>query len=131
MPSNVSSVQCDHVFGNFPGVFRIVDASPVFTNRPSRHQQQYYSGKFKRHCVKVQALVTPIGQCVHLSDVFRGSTHDKAMFDHSGVVRFLTEEDDTGEERPRLIMADLGYVGIQKSGARAVLPHTRGRGVKS
>jgi hypothetical protein len=53
------------------------------------------------------------------------------MFDHSGVIRFLTEEDDTREERPRLIMADLGYVGIQKSGARAVLPHKRGRVVKS
>jgi hypothetical protein len=128
IPSDVSSVRCDHVFENFPGVFGIVDASPVFTNRPSRHQQQYYSGKFKRHCVKVQALVTPNGQCVHLSDVFRGSMHDKAMLDHSEVVRFLTEEDDTGDERPRLIMADPGYVGIQNSGARAVLPHKRGKG---
>jgi hypothetical protein len=72
----------------------------IFINQPTRHQQQYYSGKFKRHCVKVQALVTPNGQCVHFSEVFRGSTHDKAMFDHSEVPRSLTEEHVLGKNGP-------------------------------
>jgi hypothetical protein len=34
--------------------------------------------------------------------------------------------DDTGQERRKLIMGDLGYLGIQNTGARAVLPHKRG-----
>jgi hypothetical protein len=131
MPDNATSVHCDEVFENFPAVFGIVDASLVFTNRPRRHQEQYSSGKFKRHCVTVQAVVTPDGQCVCLSEVFRGNTHDKAMFDSSGVVGFLTEWDDTGEERAKVIMADLGYLRIQKGGARAVLPQKRGRGQES
>jgi hypothetical protein len=113
---DVVSVHCEEVLENFPVVFAIVDASPIFINRPSRHQEQYYSGKFKRHCVKVQALVTPDGQCVHLSRVFRGCTHDKATFDQSGVVSFLTERDDNGQEQRKLIMGDLGYQGIQKNG---------------
>jgi hypothetical protein len=50
------------------------------------------------------------------------------MFDSSGVVGFLTEWDDTEEQRANMIMADLGYPGIQKSGVRAVLRQKRGRG---
>jgi hypothetical protein len=43
------------------------------------------------------------------------------MFDSSWVIGFLTEWDDTGEERAKVIMADLGYLGSEKSSARAVL----------
>jgi hypothetical protein len=91
MPDNAASIHCDEVFERFPAVFGIVDASRVFINPPSRHQEQHCSGKFKGYCVKVQALVTPDGQCVCLSEVFWGSTHNKAMFESSGVVGFLTE----------------------------------------
>jgi hypothetical protein len=41
------------------------------------------------------------------------------MFNQSGVLGFLTERDGTGQEQTKVIMGDLGYVGIQKSGARA------------
>jgi hypothetical protein len=125
LPARLADVHCQKVFRNFPHVFAIVDASPVFINRPILSQQQYYSGKFKRHCVKVQALVTADGQCIHLSQVFRGSSHDKAIFDQSKVVEFLTERDDHGLEQPRWIMGDLGYMGINRSGARAVIPFRR------
>jgi hypothetical protein len=128
MPSDSADVTSEEAFENFPAVFGIVDASPVFINRPSRHQEQYYSGKFKRHCVKVQALVTPDGLCVHLSRVFRGRTHDKAIFDQSWISGFLIDAGEDGRDRRKLIMGDLGYVGIQKSGVRALLPHKRGRG---
>jgi hypothetical protein len=127
MPDNAASVHWDEVFENFSAVFGIVDASPVFITSPSRHQEQYCSGKFKRHCVQVQALVTRDGQWVCLSEVFRGRTHGIAMFDRPGVIGFLTQWDDTGQERATVIMADHGYLGIQKSGARAVLPQKRGR----
>jgi hypothetical protein len=122
-PKDSVSVHCDAAFEHFPAAFAIVDASSIFMQRPSRHQTQYYSGKYKRHCIKVQALVTPDGQCVHLSRVFRGCMHDKLLFHLSGAIRLLKEQDDTGREQCKLILADLGYLGIQRSGARAVLPH--------
>jgi hypothetical protein len=50
------------------------------------------------------------------------------MFDASGLLEFLTEEDETGRARTKLIMGDLGYLAINRSGARAVLPHKRVRG---
>jgi hypothetical protein len=130
MPTSATTIRCHKVFENFPIIFRIVNTSPRFINLPSRQQEQYYSGKFKRHFVGVQTFVIPDGQYICLSQMFRGSTHDKAMLDHSGVVAFLTEGDGIGQERTRMIMTDLGDLGIQKNEARAVLPHKRGR-VKS
>jgi hypothetical protein len=50
------------------------------------------------------------------------------MFDASVLLEFLTEEDETGRARTKLIMEDLGYLGISRSGARALLPHKRVRG---
>jgi hypothetical protein len=60
--------------------------------------------------------------------VFRGSTHDKVMFDASRVLTFLTEQDESGLGRTKLIMTDLGYIGINRSVARVGLPHKRNRG---
>jgi hypothetical protein len=76
--------------------------------------------------VKIQSFVTPDGQSVHRSAAFRGCEYDKAMFDQSGVVNFPTDRDDTGQEQRKSIMSDLGYLGIQKTGAWAMLPHKRG-----
>jgi hypothetical protein len=121
----LAEVHCDQRFQNFPHIFAIVDASPVFINRPVLSQQQYDSVMFKRHCVKVHALVTADAQCLHLSQGSRGSAHDKAIFNQSKVVAFLTERDDSGREQPRWIMGDLGHVGINRPGARAVLPFKR------
>jgi hypothetical protein len=94
LPDHADNVDCAKTFENFLTVFGIVDASPAFINQPTRHQGQYYSGKYKRHYIKVKALVFPNGQCVHLSQVFRGSTHDKATFDASGLLESLTKEDE-------------------------------------
>jgi hypothetical protein len=50
------------------------------------------------------------------------------MFDASSLLEFLTEEDETGRARTKLFMGDLGYLGINRSGARALLLHKRARG---
>jgi hypothetical protein len=60
-PANQEHIQCELTFENYPEAFCIVGASPVFIRRPARHQTEYYSGKYKRHCVKVQACLTPDG----------------------------------------------------------------------
>jgi hypothetical protein len=125
MPTSLDDVHCDQLFAHFPDAFAIVDASAVFIHRAVHNQRQCYSGKFKRHCVKVQALVTTKGLCVHLSDVFRGNVHNKAIFDQSEVIAFLTEQGEDELPVRRQMMSDLGYVGI--SGMRGSRAPVRGR----
>ena len=73
------------------------DATERPTNRPEQGQRAYYSGKKKRHTIKHQVVVvkkkkkTGRGQkprrlriaCVSKS--FAGSTHDKRVYDRTGV----------------------------------------------
>jgi hypothetical protein len=84
------------------------------------------SGKFKRHCVKVQVLVTADEQSVHLSKVYRGSSHDKAVFDRSGPSEFLSYL-PPGLSAPyqHIIMGDLAYLGITRACPNVLLPHKR------
>jgi hypothetical protein len=70
VPSTSPEVRCDYTFDNHREVFGVMDASPVFIQRPTWHQEDYHSGKSRRHCVKSQALVTADGQCVHLLKVY-------------------------------------------------------------
>jgi hypothetical protein len=64
IPMSLADINSRDEFIQFPQVFAIVDASPIVVTQPIVHQEQYYSGKFKRHCVKAQAFVTPDGRCV-------------------------------------------------------------------
>jgi hypothetical protein len=84
--TNVGDIEPDAIFADFPSVFGVVDSSPVFIQRPKPKQADYYSGRYKAHCVKVQALLTADGERVYLSPVYCGSTHNKTMFDESQVV---------------------------------------------
>jgi hypothetical protein len=128
-PANQTNIQYELTFMNHPEAFCIVDASPVFIWRPARHQTEYYSGKYKRHCVKVQACLTPDGRCVHFSKVYCGRMHDRAIFDSSGLADFLVYL-VTGSDAPRhrIIIDDLEYVGITRSCPNALLPHKKAAG---
>jgi hypothetical protein len=128
IPAKAADVRCTKVFDHFPHVFVIVDASPAFITRPVLNQQQFNCAKFKRHYVKVQALVTADDQCIHLSKPFRGSAHDKPIFDQSRVKEFLLVREAGRLEQFRLIVAELGYRGIQRSGLRAILHFKRAPG---
>jgi hypothetical protein len=118
-------------FDNYLAVFCAVDASPIFIERPNEHQKQFYSGKYKRNCVKIQVLIIPDGTCVHLSVVYPGATYDKRTSDHSKIAQALLVRRDspephrTGDTRHRClpIMGDLDSQGIQHTCPGAVLPH--------
>jgi hypothetical protein len=133
IPRSLQNVFPQRKFDNHPGIFGIVDASPIFIERPTNHQEQFYSGKYKRHCVKVQVLVTADGYCVHLSRVYRGAAHDKRIFDDSGLRQALRVTQEGSESHRHgnsssqclPIMGDLGYQGIQRSCPGAVLPHKK------
>jgi len=73
------------------------DSTERPTARPVRGQKRFYSGKKKRHTLKVQVVVTRVrkrpgvaGQkrrvrIAAVSKTFPGSTHDKKVFDRTGV----------------------------------------------
>jgi len=74
------------------------DSTERPTARPVRGQKRFYSGKKKRHTLKTQVVVTRVrkrpgvaGQrrrvrIVAVSPTFPGSTHDKKVYDRTGVV---------------------------------------------
>jgi hypothetical protein len=122
-PDSLNSVESNRRFESFPAAFGVVDASPIFIQRPQRHADGYYQGKYKKHCVKVQVLVTPDGLCAHLSPVCQGSAHDKRLFDESGIIKALH---CVGRHHRCLpILADLGYQGILQTCQGAILPYKK------
>lgn len=74
------------------------DSTERPTARPVRGQERFYSGKKKRHTLKTQVVVARVrkrpgvaGQrrrvrVVAISPTFPGSTHDKKVYDRTGVV---------------------------------------------
>jgi hypothetical protein len=120
--SSDPEASCSMRFEDYPQAYGAVDASVVRIWRPRVDQQLYYSLKHKCHCVKVQALVAPDGICMHVSAVYKGSVHDKKLFDVSNVADFLTVEG-----RHRQFLADSGYQGLQRSIPEVILPFKKPR----
>jgi hypothetical protein len=105
----------------FPEVAAIGDATEQPIQRPQDAdvQQQYYSGKKKRHTLKTQIVVGPDGEIMDISPTAPGSRHDKKHYDTSGVDKHLDEDE--------AMMGDSGFQGIQQT-HRAVLPDKKPKG---
>jgi hypothetical protein len=86
------------------------------TKGPVINQGQGYFGRFRRRCVKVQAVVTADGQCIQLSEPFRGSAHGKAIISQSKVMEFFAVRGAAWLEESRLAIVALGYLAVQRSG---------------
>jgi hypothetical protein len=95
-----------HAFDEHLHAFAAVDASVIPINRLKVDRQDHYSGKNTRHWVTIQALVNEDGQCLDLSNVDRGKTHDKALFDRSRVVEFLTYREHRGNWQQKAILTN-------------------------
>jgi hypothetical protein len=64
-----------------------------------------------------------------ISKVDRGQTHDKTIFDSSGLADFLIyRAPGSDASRHRIITADLGYFGITRLCPNALLPHKKATG---
>jgi transposase len=81
----------------------VVDVSEVPCERPKKKQQEWYSGKKKRHTLKLQLLVHPVTSKILCVTAGRGATHD---------LRLLRESKTPIHPETELI-ADAGYQGIQ------------------
>jgi hypothetical protein len=91
----------------YPDLFAFVDATEQPVRRPSQQekQEQYYSGKKKRHTCKTQIVVNEYGEVRDVSISVAGSVHDRKLFSVSGVADKIPQETTVGGDR--------GYVGIQ------------------
>jgi hypothetical protein len=115
------------------------DATERAIPRPTRRQKRYYSGKKKRHTLKTQVVVTRVRKTpgrghqrrrvriVAVSRTFPGSTHDKKVYDETGVVipPGVTGCGDTayigtGLKTPRRKPRDGALTPRQKAGNRRV-----------
>jgi hypothetical protein len=66
-----------------PSLEFMIDGTERPINRPQdpEQQQDYYSGKKKRHSVKNNVITERGGKVVFVSDTYCGSVHDKAICD--------------------------------------------------
>ena len=81
----------------------IIDATEIQTQRPSRHQRQYYSGKKKKHTLKVEIMTDTKGKILSTSKVVPGRTHDFSLRKQSSKI-----------PRNATVLADSGYQCLQK-----------------
>lgn len=94
----------------------IIDATEIQTQRPSHHQRQYYSGKKKKHSLKIEIMTDTRGKILSISKVVPGRIHDfKLRKQSSKIPKNVT------------VLADSGYQGLQKIHSKTILPHKRRR----
>lgn len=97
-----------------PALAVIVDTFEQRTQRPTRRQRAYYSGKKKAHTLKSQVAVDEDGHVVDVGPSRPGCWSDLKVFRRSGLVGKLARA-GVGA------LGDLAYVGID-----AVSPRLRG-----
>lgn len=102
------------------GNYLLIDVTEIYINRPKRNQKRYYSGKKKRHTMKVQ-IVFDVIKCKIISFyISNGKTHD---------FKILKESNPHFNELIKGL-ADSGYQGIEKILPAIEIPYKKPRGGK-
>ena len=94
----------------------LIDATEIQTQRPTKHQRKFYSGKKKKHTQKLETMISLEGKIVNISKVYPGRVHDFKIRKFSDKV-----------PRDVTILADSGYQGLQKLHKKTILPYKRRR----
>lgn len=102
-----------------PSLEFIIDGTERPINRPQDPQQQqdYYSGKKKRHSVKNNIITERGGKVVFVSETYCGSVHDKAICDGEA---YQFPEGST-------LWQDTGFQGFVPPGVRLRQPKKKPR----
>ena len=113
---------CKTQFTNYPSAVGAVDSTTIKFYQPSSKtlKQKSWDGKNKVNGIKLQALVNPAGIAIHICTDYLGATHDKKLFDLSEVTAFVTVKRGV-ELIPLPVLADRGYVGIEKYHTSAIV----------
>ncbi len=94
----------------------IIDATEIQTQRPLRHQRQYYCGKKKKHSLKIEIMTDTRGEILSISKVVPGRIDD-----------FKLRKQSDNIPRNITVLADSGYQGLQKIHPKTILPYKRRR----
>ena len=94
----------------------IIDVTEQPIERPVKDQKPYYSGKKKRHTIKVQILASTIGEILSCA---KGKQHDFLIFKESDVLVHPDSE----------LLADSGYQGLNKLHENSVIPIKKKKGM--
>ena len=115
---------CKIQFTNYPSAVGAVDSTTIKFYQPISKSLKLKSwdAKNKVNGIKLQALVNPAGIAIHICTDYLGATHDKKLFDLSEVTSFVTVKRGV-ESIPLPILADRGYVGIEKYHTSAIVQH--------
>jgi hypothetical protein len=96
----------DEVEQYFPGFTSFIDSTEQQIPRPvdNRRRDAYYSGKKKRHTIKMQFMVNNHGCIIHKTNHKKGARHDYNIYKKNHPIT----------PKQVLNVVDLGYLGIEK-----------------
>lgn len=117
-------------FEDYPLLLGSVDATVQRIQKPSQNQEEYYSGKHKCHCIKVQAFVSPEGLLMNHSKLVKGAVHDFNLFKNSELIEKIKNENIICNRlfnNNCTILADAGYQGISKLIPGSISPFKKSR----
>lgn len=91
----------------------LIDVTEQQVERPLKNQKHYYSGKKKKHTIKVQLIICALSLKILSVRCEKGHVHDFKIFKNSklSIANQVT------------ILADSGYQGIEKIHANSKIPH--------
>ena len=115
---------------DYPTLLGAVDATVQEIYRPKQGQRTYYSGKHKRHVLKIQGFVNPMGLLIHYTGPVPGSEHDFSLFRSSNLSDIINDESRKCQSlfgAPAIVLADAGYQGISNIVPSAISPHKKPR----
>ena len=90
----------------------ILDVTECETERPKKKQKRYYSGKKKRHTLKLLIVIDAKTRRIICIAICGGRKHDFRLFCESGIC-FRTETE---------ALADKGFIGIQHIHENSTVP---------
>ena len=111
----------DEVEKYFPGFLAFIDCTGQQIPRPvdKNRRKMFYSGKKKKHTIKMQLLVNNRGYIIHKANHNKGKRHDYNVYKNNHPVT------------PKQVVnvVDLGYLGIEKDFPEQLtaLPHKKNR----
>jgi len=95
----------------------IIDVTENGIERPKKKQKKYFSGKKKRHVIKVQTVSDAQVGFILCNNCDKGKKHDFRMF----------KESELGLRGETEVLADKGYQGIQKLHSKSTIPYKKKR----
>lgn len=99
----------------------LIDATERAVQRDSYRQEDFYSGKKKKHTVKNVVICSVLGVLLYLSPTVPGKIHDKKMTDN---YKFTTDNIN--------FYADLAFIGWKPSESiHIILPHKKPKNTKT